>query len=178
MEQETMSDDVLKDIEGKTFKEEPVELDNKKFINCNFNNSKLIYKGKGAVSFNNCSFNSARWSVEGYALNALIFLKSIYHGLGEVGEQMVEGTFNQIRSEDPPFEDLPSDLGEYKKRLLEYQNYVVIEYSKRPVFRYAMENIDDATVEENLLCDVKEFTKYRAVEKMKIKLIKHLEENF
>jgi hypothetical protein len=178
MDQKTMKENVIKDIEGKTFNEGVVELDNKRFVKCTFNNSILTYKGNGAVSFNNCSFNGAKWSVEGYALNALIFLKSIYNGLGEVGEQMVEGTFNQIRNKEAPFEDLPSDLGEYKRRILEYQNYVVIEYSKRPIFRYAMENVDEETVEANLLFDVKEFTKFRAVEKMKMKLIEHLKINF
>jgi len=71
--------------------------------------------------------------------------------------------------------ELPPELGEYKRRIMVLDDLVVIEYSKRQLFiRYIHpDSIPSDEVESSLLFDVIASTVEEAVEKMKPKVKKY-----
>lgn len=172
----------LTEVKGKTFGNELVIIDNKNFVNCIFNESTLVYKGESPVGFQSCSFNSIKWTFDSYARNTMSFLNGLYHGMGEVGMHMVNGLFTRIKESGPmssiitniaPFNDLPVSLGDYQRRIMTY-DYVIIEYSKKPVFRSAIRDVKKDHIEENLLIDVSADTVEEAVSQIKSKIIESL----
>lgn len=164
--------DIEKNID-KTYEGITILIDNTEFEDCTFKKCVLKYSGSGPVSFNGCEFIDTKWGFEGAAQNTIEFLRAAYHGMGEGGKKLIEGIFNRIRSEKI---DLPSDIGEYKRRIMTYDNYVVIEYSKRPIFRPANPNATEKLIEENLLTDVKEYSYEQAVQSMRKKIHDLLQE--
>ena len=175
----------MKKIEKANFGDELVIIDNQNFINCNFNESTLVYKGEGPVGFQGCTFNSIKWSFDSYARNTMGFLHGLYHGMGVVGMHLVDSLFNKIKESGPmssrisnieQLNDLPLKLGEYQRRIMTY-DFVIIEYSKKPVFRYALENVSEEHIRENLLFDVKANTVKEAVDEIKEKISQSLKEH-
>jgi|GEM_PF-591642 hypothetical protein len=176
----------FKEIKQKNYSAESVVIDNTQFIDCNFNESTLIYEGLGPVGFQGCNFNSTKWSLDQYAMNTVGFLHAIYHGMGSVGQQMVEGTFKKIKESEPMSSniskstsayDLPEELGKYSRKAMSYDGYYIIEYSKKPVFKEVMESVSEDFIKENLLFDVKEQSLSSAVEVIKEKFIACLQQN-
>lgn len=80
-----------------TFNNSTVRLDNNEYFKCVFDKCVIEYAGEGPISLDSCSFNSCEWVLVGYARNTLQFLSSMYHGMGEFGQHMVEATFNNIK---------------------------------------------------------------------------------
>ena len=76
-------------------------LDGKKYINCVFVKSTLIYKATASVSLEGCSFAEVGWIFEGPAERTMSFLRGLYHGAGEGGQQLVEKTFMSIKTLEP-----------------------------------------------------------------------------
>jgi hypothetical protein len=175
------------EVRGRKFEKDNVEIDNKRFVNCTFNNCNLIYNGLGPTSFSKCTFHNSIWSLNKYASNTLGFMRAMYHKMGPEGRNMVEGTFDRIRAEDTDSNEmptkrieteLPESIGEYKRRIAQIQDYVIIEYSLRPVFQYAREDISQEDLDNDLLLDVKDFSMYNAITKMKDKLLTYLADNY
>lgn len=69
-------------------------------------------------------------------------------------------------------EDLPPKFGDYVRRVMVLDNFVVIEYSKRQLFiRYIHPNsFTSKEVEDNLLFDVVANSMEKAVREMKKKI--------
>lgn len=86
-----------KHFEGHSFERETVRLDDSKFSDCTFVNCILEYAGTGPVSMVDCKFTDPRWEFVGPARNTLQFMRAIYHGLGDVGKQLVENTFESLK---------------------------------------------------------------------------------
>ena len=46
----------LRTIKGETFGVQRILVDGKRFVNCNFRKTELVYRGEAGVSLENCSF--------------------------------------------------------------------------------------------------------------------------
>jgi hypothetical protein len=79
-----------------------VNLDGTVFDKCIFQNCKMIYSGGDLPQMSNCSMNDCQWSFEGPAARTLAFIRAIYHGLGQHGEEYVESIFEGIREANLP----------------------------------------------------------------------------
>lgn len=87
---------------NKTFTEEHIIIDNKRFVNCTFNNCDFVYRGAPTGFFSNCNFNSIKsWEFEGEAKNTVEFIAMTYHNIGEGGKKMMENLFESIRKLPP-----------------------------------------------------------------------------
>ena len=89
-------------FEGKTFDGEKLRLDENEYVNCKFVSCELQYGGMGFVAFNECKFDNCRWSFVDAASNTLRFMASLYHGLGDGGQSLIEQLFDSIRKNPPP----------------------------------------------------------------------------
>ena len=74
-----------------------VQLDNSEFIRCTFQNCRFVFGGTGPVSMVECEYLGVLREFAGPAQNTLTFLRAMYHGMGEGGPKLVEGTFDEIR---------------------------------------------------------------------------------
>ena len=84
-------------VENSSFRGGSVLLDSTEFINCRFQNVKLVFAGAGPVSLRGCVFDNVQWVFDGPASNTLQFLRAMYHGLGEAGRAIVDDAFRQIK---------------------------------------------------------------------------------
>lgn len=85
-------------FEGKEFSNEKIDIDFNHFINCRFSNCTLIFRGHGPMTLDGCSFDNSSWQFDSAASQTLHFLSGLYRGAGEGGKQIVEATFQNIRS--------------------------------------------------------------------------------
>lgn len=83
------------------YRNEKVLLDNNEFNGCSFTECNLEFSGAGPVTLINCTFDGVNWSFSGPAKNTLSFMKAMYHGMGEGGRQVIEKTFQEIRTNNP-----------------------------------------------------------------------------
>lgn len=84
-------------VRDETFGPGSVQVDDTLFIKCRFTQSKIIFEGTGPVSFDGCTFDRCDWVFDGPAEHALLYLTTLYHGLGDGGRELVEGIFESIR---------------------------------------------------------------------------------
>ncbi len=84
-------------FESSTFKNTRVVLDGNQYVKCVFENCVLVFMATGPVGLTNCTFINVRWTLEGAAALTMQFLKALYQGAGEGGQQLVESLFAQIR---------------------------------------------------------------------------------
>jgi hypothetical protein len=63
--------------EGKTFKSQTIELDGNEFLNCEFDQCILVYRGGVPPTLDGCGFDSPRFVFEGAASNTMAFLKAL-----------------------------------------------------------------------------------------------------
>ena len=87
---------MIKNIKN-TYVGTKVRLDNNDFTECSFTNCILEFAGEGPVSLNKCSFANCQWAFVGPAQTTMQFLQSMYHGMGDGGRAIVEGTFENIK---------------------------------------------------------------------------------
>ncbi|AGQ94068.1 hypothetical protein M634_22470 [Vibrio parahaemolyticus O1:Kuk str. FDA_R31] len=80
-----------------TFENTTVRLDNTTYKNCVFTHCVIEYAGQGPIGLDSCTFNDCQWTLVGAAQHTMQFLASMYHGMGDFGQQMVEATFNNIK---------------------------------------------------------------------------------
>lgn len=79
------------------FTNSTVRLDNNEYFKCKFEKCIIEYAGEGPIGLDSCTFSGCEWVLVGYARNTLDFLGSMYHGMGEFGQEMVEATFANIK---------------------------------------------------------------------------------
>lgn len=84
-------------FEGKSFKNETVDIDFNHFSNCQFEKCTLVYHGYGVIGMEGCSFNEVNWTFSGAAANTLKFMSGLYHGAGEGGKNLIESTFENLK---------------------------------------------------------------------------------
>lgn len=80
-----------------TFNGGNIRLDNNTYVNCKFTGCIIEFGAEGPIALDGCNFDKCEWVLVGYAKNTLGFLSSMYHGMGEFGQQMVEATFQNIK---------------------------------------------------------------------------------
>jgi hypothetical protein len=67
----------LETIEGKKFGVQPIEVDGKRFVNCEFDGSELVFRGENVFSLESNRFNQIpRFRFEGKAANTVSVLKT------------------------------------------------------------------------------------------------------
>ena len=75
-------------------------LDGNVYRKCRFERCRLVYRGGQLPEMADCFFNECTWTFDDAADRTLIFLKNIFHGMGNGGKQIVQQTFDNIRK--PP----------------------------------------------------------------------------
>lgn len=76
--------------------EEEIHLDFNTYVRCEFLGATLIYHGYGPVAFHNCVFVQPDFVFSDAAQNVIGLMQAMYDA-GGGGQQMVEGTFNNIK---------------------------------------------------------------------------------
>jgi len=73
-----------------------VVLDGNEFVNCEFDNCKMVYRGGDMPRLQHCHFVRCTWHLEDAAQRSVLFLRSVYHS-GPGGRELVEETLRHIR---------------------------------------------------------------------------------
>jgi len=84
-------------FENETFRGRTIEIDGNQYINCTFIKCRIVFTGFEEGVFDECKFIRCDWGFSGPAVSTLNYLAAIYNGLGENGQDMVEGIFESIR---------------------------------------------------------------------------------
>lgn len=85
--------------QSRVFKNQNIELDSNEFINCKFEDCRMIYGAKGLVTLKGCDFINVKWVFTDAAGDTIQFLTDLYHrGM----QQIVEQTFENIRKGTAP----------------------------------------------------------------------------
>lgn len=82
----------------KTFSDVTEALDGNQYFNCRFENCQIIYRGGQLPGVNGCHFQDCRWQFEDAADRTMMFMRMLYHGLGDSGPKLVEGAFDAVRA--------------------------------------------------------------------------------
>jgi hypothetical protein len=72
-----------------------IQLDGKKYVNCEFRNCTFVYSGGESCEFNHNHIVDPKLRLEGAARNTVDFLQAFYHGGMQIG---VEEVIAYIRS--------------------------------------------------------------------------------
>ncbi|GHF39690.1 hypothetical protein HNQ07_001709 [Deinococcus metalli] len=83
-------------IEQQTFTKQRIELDDKQFRNCTFDDCLLIYSGTGGTALNGCHLNNTGFAFEGSAAKTIELLTAMHRG---GFRELVEATIAGIRGE-------------------------------------------------------------------------------
>jgi hypothetical protein len=83
---------------GYDFENEDVVLDFASFDTCGFKNCNIIYYGHGKFDLQGCNFEGCRWILEGPAQAVIAYLSAMYNGGNQGGRELVEATFQNIRT--------------------------------------------------------------------------------
>jgi hypothetical protein len=86
----------IKDISNRSFGVERVSICGKRFINCKFDGTELIYDASAPTSMNYCNLSSMRLSFNGGASETVNYLTALYSD--QAFRPIVEQTFENIRS--------------------------------------------------------------------------------
>lgn len=84
-------------ISNTTFSNEEVILDFHQYDTCTFNGCRFVILGYGTFALNDCQVNNCEFTFAGPAASTIQTMANIY-AIGEGGKNLVEGTFEQIRS--------------------------------------------------------------------------------
>ena len=83
------------------FSNQEVILDFHEYENCMFRNCRFVVLGFGPFALNKCEVIDCQFTFAGPAANTIQTMTAIYHNNGEQGQQLIEATFNAIRSAQP-----------------------------------------------------------------------------
>lgn len=87
------------EFRDKDFSGKDVVLDDGIFTGCTFRNCRLIYRANGPVTLGANHFKeNVKWVLDGAAADTVNFMTALYHGAGKGGRDLIENTFNNIRS--------------------------------------------------------------------------------
>ena len=98
----------LQTIKGESFGVQRIFIDGKRFVNCQFRGTELVFKGEAGVGLEGCGFfENYRLTFGGPAQMTLNMLKSLY-AVPEFRPR-IEGTFKAIKEGKLPIAIPPSD---------------------------------------------------------------------
>ena len=79
-----------------TYESARVSIDATTFDHVVFRRCTMEYGGAELPGFTNCEFHECQWLLVGNAKNTVAFMRGVYHGFGEFGQQMIQSIFGQI----------------------------------------------------------------------------------
>jgi hypothetical protein len=92
-----------------TIENKRIVLDGNTYTGCTFRNCYLVFRATEPCTLSVCGFYDCKWVFEGPAQSTIDFLTSVYHEMGEGGRNLVEATFQNVRTRghrplggDPP----------------------------------------------------------------------------
>jgi len=85
-------------ISKNTFANEEVVLDFHEYQGCTFTNCRFVVLGYGPFALNECEVTNCEFTFAGPAASTIQTMRTIYHSIGEQGKNLIEGTFDNIRS--------------------------------------------------------------------------------
>lgn len=85
-------------ISNHKFTSEEVVLDFHEYDTCEFTNCRFVVLGYGAFALNKCEVTNCEFTFAGPAASVIQTMATIYHNLGDQGQKLIEGTFDQIRT--------------------------------------------------------------------------------
>jgi hypothetical protein len=84
-------------VNNQTITDKPEIIDGNQYNGCTFEHCQIIYRGGTLPSIESCSFKDCSWQFEEGAERTLIFMRMLYHGMGEGGPALVDSAIDQIR---------------------------------------------------------------------------------
>ncbi|MDX2302800.1 MAG: hypothetical protein NW226_08370 [Microscillaceae bacterium] len=91
--------------ENQKFENKEVRLDGNQYYNCEFVNCFITFAGGTPPALIGCGFIDCEFGFKGAGERTLKFLDAIYHGFGDFGKTLVEGTFQNIRENKYNFQE-------------------------------------------------------------------------
>jgi hypothetical protein len=83
-------------IVKQSFQNKTEVLDGREFVDCEFVNCTVVYRGGTLPMWTNCRFDECRFQFEDSADRTLNFLKMMYHSCPGAGPQFVDSIFKQM----------------------------------------------------------------------------------
>ena len=90
------------ELANQTFSKSAEVIDGNQYTDCRFENCQMIYRGGEIPRINKCHFETCTWQFEDAAERTLLFMKFLYHGMGDGGKDLIESTINAIRQPFQP----------------------------------------------------------------------------
>lgn len=100
----------LRTIKGASFGVQRIVVDGKRFVNCTFRKTELVFRGEAGVGFEGCSLTNPGFTFDGPAANTAKILKLLYT-IPEM-RPLIENTFEAIKKGKLPKAIPPSDAAE------------------------------------------------------------------
>jgi hypothetical protein len=85
-------------IANQKFFKQDVLIDGQKFFNCQFIQSRIVFRATAPVQFDKCVFTECEWVFDGPAENTLRFMSALATSLGDEARTMVINMLNGIVS--------------------------------------------------------------------------------
>jgi hypothetical protein len=85
-------------IANRTFFREDVLVDGQHFRNCQFTESRIVFRATAPVEFEECVFTQCEWVFDGPAEHMLFYLSALATSLGVDAREMVVNLLNGIAS--------------------------------------------------------------------------------
>jgi len=100
----------LRTIEGESFGVQRILVDGKRFVNCKFRKTELVFRGEAGGSIEGCSFINTGFTFDGPAATTIKILKSLY--AEPEFRPFIENTFKAIKEGKLPEATPPSDAAD------------------------------------------------------------------
>ena len=97
----------LRTIEGESFGVQRILADGKRFVNCKFRRTELVFRGEAGVGIERCVFQGTGFTFDGPAANTVNILTSLY--AEPCFRPIIERTFTGVREGGLPEAVPPSD---------------------------------------------------------------------
>lgn len=94
-------------IEGASFGVQRIIVDGKRFVNCKFRKTELVFRGEASSSIEGCTFIKPGFTFDGPAATTVRILKSLY-AIPQL-RPLIENTFKAIKEGNLPVAVPPSD---------------------------------------------------------------------
>jgi len=85
-------------ITKNSFNNEEVVLDFHEYDTCEFTNCRFVILGYAPFALNKCEVKNCEFTFAGPAASVIQTMATIYHNLGDQGKNLIEATFEQIRT--------------------------------------------------------------------------------
>jgi hypothetical protein len=97
----------LATIKGESFGVQRIFVDGKRFVNCKFTKTELVYRGEAGTSLEDCTFEKIGITFEGAAASTVKALTGLY--ADRRFRPLIENTLNAIKEGKLPKATPPSD---------------------------------------------------------------------